>query len=264
MTRAKLALLTAIVGAAACTRPPESHPAAGAAPGTSSGAQLAEAPPPPPPPPPRPFSELFARPAWWDEAQAPRLAAEEDVDALWRSKPRCCVDEAQLRAAAREFDKACFQLLAAPAAQEAAAVKCLWLMGAALDGGERLRVREFLLARHFAHRAGTSLCANCAPADIVARVAGEVAEAYARERLEDGVRLLERVLDERRADTSLWVQAELYTSLGRLYLASGITPARRQRLEEAHRRLGEQREHETLKARFPKLDAVWREVAARG
>jgi hypothetical protein len=208
---------------------------------------------------------VFEKPAWWSAVEAPVLAAEADVGALWRSKPRCCDEPSKLQAAAREFDKACFRLLAGEAPEESAAVKCLWLMGAGLDRGESQRLREYLLARYFSHRASTDRCAHCAPGDIVAQAAGEASEGYrSRGRTEEAIGLLERVLDERGSDTSLWVQVELYTSLGRLYLASGITPLRRQRLEEAVQRLGAVREDETLRTRFPSLEQVWREVAARG
>jgi hypothetical protein len=267
-----LALVASAAALAACTRAPSApEPAAAAATPAATAIEVPVPPPappppapPPPPPPPPPFTKLFERPAWWGAVKAPVLATEADVDALWRSKPRCCAEEAKLQAAAREFDKGCFRLLATEAPEERAAVKCLWLMGAGLDRGESLRLREYLLARYSSHRASTHLCANCAPGDIVARVAGEVAGQRSGGHAEEGIRLLERVLDERRSDVSLWVQVELYTQLGRLYLASGITPARRQRLEEAFQRLGAARDDETLRTRFPAFEAVWREVAARG
>jgi len=210
----------------------------------------------------RAFSDVVAKPAWWNTVEAPALATEAEVDTLWRSKQRCCIDAAQLDRNNREFFKACYKTVESRPADERAAVKCLWLMDIAVP--DKKTIKEFLLANYYGHMANTTNCANCAAGDIVARVANDLAAQYEwAGKTAAAIELVEHALDERGKEVSIWAQAELYIHLGKLYLKTEVTRARRQRIENAHARLSLLKDHETLKQRYPDFERVYQEVKAR-
>ena len=66
-------------------------------------------------------------------SSAPSVDSADAVGELWRSKKRCCVSKARLRANHREFYKACYEALGRHYNDEHLVVKCLWLMDAGAD-----------------------------------------------------------------------------------------------------------------------------------
>jgi hypothetical protein len=210
----------------------------------------------------RAFTDVVMKPSWWDTAGVSALTTEAAVDRLWQSKPRCCIESSQLDRNNREFYRACYQTIASQPSDERITVKCLWLMDIAVT--DKRTIKEYLLANYFDHNANTSNCANCAPGDIVARVADDLSMNYewAGKTLA-AVELIERALDERRGTISAWAQVELYTHLGKLYLKTEVTGERRQRIEDAYTQLSQLKDHETLRQRYPDFERVCREVTAR-
>ena len=74
------------------------------------------------------------------------------------------------------------------------------------------------------------------------------------------IELLESVFDRRGQEVSAWVQAELYTHLGKLYLKTELTTERKQRIENANERLLRVKDHETMKQRYPEFERVYLQV----
>jgi hypothetical protein len=200
------------------------------------------------------FNEAIAKPAWWDTTQAPLLTSEVDVDRLWQ-KP----DHNN-----REFFKACYGMIETHSADERATVKCLWLMPVAVGNENKKPIREYLIANYFDHKANTRTCANCAPGDPVARVADDLSTQYEWDgKIRSAIELLEKVLDQRGGDTSPWVQAEIYTHLGKLYLILEVTKERQQRIENAYERLTLIKDHESMKQRYLDFERVYLKVKAQ-
>ena len=72
------------------------------------------------------------------------------------------------------------------------------------------------------------------------------------------------MLDERLEEISPWVQAELYESLGRLYVRAGVSPDRHGRMVEAYERLtAAAATDDTVARRIERLDRVYREVTSQ-
>jgi hypothetical protein len=201
------------------------------------------------------FSEAIAKPEWWNTIEAPVLASEADVDRLWQSK----IDNKN-----RIFFKACYEMIESHPADEPAIVKCLWLMDVAVGNENKKPIREYLIAHYFDHKAHTRTCANCAPGDIVARVADDLSTQYEWDgKIRAAIELLEKVLDQRGGDTSPWVQTETYTHLGKLYLILDVTKERQQRIENAYERLTLIKDHETMKQRYLDFERVYLKVKAQ-
>jgi hypothetical protein len=208
------------------------------------------------------FDEIIAKPSWWNTVESPVLGSETEVDRLWQSKPRCCIESSQLDRNNREFFKSCYLTIESHPSDDRVTVKCLWLMDIAVSNKEIFN--EYLLANYFDHNAGTHTCANCAPGDIVARVADDLSTQYERAgKTMAAIELLESVFDRREAEVSAWVQAELYTHLGKLYLKTELTRERKQRIEHANERLLLVKDHETMKQRYPDFERVYLQVKAQ-
>ncbi len=210
-----------------------------------------------------PFQRQMEKPAWLDDVEAPRVTTADEVSALWRSKKRCCVSERKLLANNREFYKACYVAIGEHFDDEALVVKCLWLMTAGAEGDQRRQIRQYLVDHHFGYRGRTDNCANCAPADTVARVSRSLAhDRLGAGRAREASGIIERVLDERLEEISPWVQVELYESLARAYLEAGITEARATRLQAAYERLSAlAASDEPVARRMDRLEAAYREAS---
>jgi hypothetical protein len=129
---------------------------------------------------------------------------------------------------------------------------------------DRKPIKEYLLANYYGHIANTQNCANCAAGDIVARTADDLSREYEWSgKTAAAIDLIERALDQRSGDTSPWIQTELYTHLGKLYLKTEVTKERQLRIESAHARLSLIKDHENLKGRYPDFERVYHDVQAR-
>lgn len=210
-----------------------------------------------------PFESVIQKPDWFDTVSAPTLNSVDDVDHLWQSKKRCCIDEDKLQANRREFYKACYNGVVQHPDNDELVVKCLWLMD---PGGDQYYVlKRYLVDNYGDHKSDTSHCANCAPGDVIARVTLGLAqhERYA-DSVDTAIKRIEGLLNRRRPEISLWVQTEIYSALGRMYLKSAVTDERKQVIADAYERLASAAtEQNGVSRRLPDLEKVKRELMAR-
>lgn len=184
------------------------------------------------------FEQHIKRPHWYTAVEAPALNTIEELDQLWRSKKRCCIDKDILVANNREFYKGCYQGIVNNPKFEELVVKCLWLMGAGADRKQKKLIKYYLVDNYGLHENDTSRCANCAPADTVARVTHDVARIeHGKENTDGAIELLEEVLNRRGSQISPWVQTEMYTTLGQYYLSTTVSTERAQNITRAYQRL---------------------------
>jgi hypothetical protein len=218
------------------------------------------------PPKPRvPFASVIQKPDWFDSVSAPALNSVADVDRLWQSRKRCCIDKDKLQANRREFYKACYNGIVQHPDNDELVVKCLWLMDPGPGNEQYYVLKRYLVDNYGDHKSDTSHCANCAPGDVIARVTLGLAQ---HERYTDSVdvaiKRIEGLLSRRRPEISLWVQTEIYTALGQMYLKSAVTDERKQVISDAYERLvSAATEQNGVTRRLPDLDRVKRELMAR-
>jgi hypothetical protein len=203
---------------------------------------------------PTKFESTFAKPDWFDSVAAPDLATPEQVTKLWQSEKRCCgkYDE-QVFKNNRIFYKSCFNAISAHYEDERLVVLCLSTMDVGAEAPERVQLARFLVDNFASHKASVENCANCMPADTVARTTLDLARYESRESNNKlgPVGRLEKLLDTREDEISYWVQAEIYEFLGELYLEAGVTPDRLSRYKTAFDRLNRLKEvNEPLNRRF--------------
>jgi hypothetical protein len=212
-----------------------------------------------------PFESVIQKPDWFDSVNAPTLNSVEDVDHLWQSKKRCCIDEDKLQANRREFYKACYYGVIQHADNDELVVKCLWLMDPGPGSDQYYVLKRYLVDNYGDHKSDTSHCANCAPGDVIARVTLSLAqhERYA-DSVDTAIKRVEGLLRRRRPEISLWVQTEVYTALGQMYLKSAVTDERKQVITDACERLASAAtEQNGVSRRLPNLEKVKRELMAR-
>lgn len=212
------------------------------------------------------FTKKIPKPDWFDSVVAPNLNSIEEIDTLWRGKKRCCIDKNILLDNNREFYKACYNAMINNPENEELVVKCLWLMDTGADGKQRTDIKRYLVNRYGTHKNSVSGCVNCAPADTVARVTHELAntEKYAGD-IDGAIRMLEKLFDYRGGEISLWIQTEIYQTLGRFYIASAVTEERKERLQTAYTKLNSVREFKEngVERRFAKFEKIYKQVMAR-
>lgn len=157
---------------------------------------------------------------WFDDIDAPQIHNKKQLSKVWQSKPRCCVDKKELQKNNREFYKACYVAIQQYPSNNDIEAFCLWLMDIALESAEeRLKHNEYFIKKFFYYDRPLNNCANCAPANVSARIAQQLSRQYKNSnRFDEAVKLLERMSDERHQETSDWVLAELTTQLGKYYL----------------------------------------------
>lgn len=200
------------------------------------------------------------RPWWMNVISAPTIDNEEQLNAVWQSAPRCCSGLA-LTWNNRIFYKACVDAIDRHPNDENLVVKCMWLMPEPLDPEDKLHHYEFMLDRYFDHRDSLYRCVNCAPGDTITRTASDLASMYwGRNRIDEAIALLERVLDRRGDSTSPWVLIETTTQLGQLYAKSSMNDARMQRMTKAYDDFGAMRGDETIARRWHDFEKVAREL----
>ena len=164
------------------------------------------------------FQEAIPKPSWYDNVEAPIANTSAEVSKVWQSKKRCCESKEVLKANNQEFYKTCYRAIENYFSDEELVVKCLWLMDTGATRDHRLQIKRFLVTHFSHHKNNITRCANCAPADTVARVTLELASMLRRYgNPDESITLIERVLDTRLPEVSPWVQTEIYTKLARWY-----------------------------------------------
>jgi tetratricopeptide (TPR) repeat protein len=205
---------------------------------------------------------------WLDNIDAPVINNRQELSKVWQSKPRCCVSKRELTQNNREFYKACYVAMQTYPSDEDINAKCLWLMGSALETSEqRLQLYETYMKHYFYYDKKLDHCANCAPANISARIAQSLAGKYIyTDRFDDAIKLLERMNDERSQETSDWVLAELSTQLGKYYLMPEYIGNNINRIKMNYSKLKPTRGSEQLgkrfgkPGRFDKLETVYNKL----
>jgi hypothetical protein len=199
------------------------------------------------------FAATFSKPSWFASVRAPEVHTADEVSTLWQSERRCCGDSDTVTKNNRIFYKACFNAINAHYEDERLVVMCLWLMDVGADKEQRQALRRFLVDNFPHHKNSVDHCANCMPADTVARVTLTLAQLESRESNDKRgpITRIEKLLDTREDEISYWVQAEIYEFLGAVYLEDGLTQPRLERYEKAYARLDRLREiNEPLQTRF--------------
>jgi len=211
------------------------------------------------------FESRIPKPAWYDSIELVEINDVGELDALWRGKKRCCIDESTLLANNREFYKACYESIVNNSENEELVVKCLWLMDVGADQGQRIDINRFLLENFGDHQNSVDRCSNCSPGDTVARVTKDLArKENAQGQIDHAITLLEDLLDSRGGEVSLWIQTEIYEELGNMYLSSALTNERKDRINTAYNRLsGVRREDNGVESRFERFENTYKEVMAR-
>jgi hypothetical protein len=203
---------------------------------------------------PTKFEATFFKPAWFDSVRAPELSTAEEVSTLWQSEKRCCgMHDDEVLRNNRIFYKSCFNAISAHYEDEELVVMCLSLMDVAADPTQRTELARFLVDNFAHHKNSVEHCANCMPADRVARTTLDLARYESREsnNKQRPIERIEKLLDTREDEISYWVQAEIYEFLGQLYLESGLTQGQLSRYKNAYVRLDRLKEvNEPLKSRF--------------
>lgn len=210
------------------------------------------------------FEQTFAKPDWFHTVEAQRLQSSAEVSALWQSEKRCCEDENTLLQNNRIFYKSCFNAIVDHYDDEELVVKCLWLMDVGAESEHKVALSRFLVDNFPHHRNDISNCANCMPADTVARVTLKLArhESRSTNNKDLPVERIETLMDARKDEISYWVQAEIYAFLGKLYLEDGVTDERFQRFNAAFARLDRAKLHnEPLARRFAQVEERYRQVS---
>ncbi len=170
------------------------------------------------------FEKTFAKPLWFNSIDASEVNSSDEVSALWQSEKRCCEDSVKLLKNNRIFYKSCYNAISKNYNDEQVVVLCLWLMDAGAGSDQRIELSRFLVENFSKHKNRVDNCANCMPADTVARVTLELASYEGRHNNSKKVAIerIERLLDSRSDEISYWVQAEIYEFLGDIYLEDGV------------------------------------------
>jgi hypothetical protein len=207
------------------------------------------------------FTETFNKPIWFNLIIAPTVNNVDEVSALWQSEKRCCVDPDLLLKNNRVFYKSCYNAIANNYKDEHLVVTCLWLMNVGADANQSVELSRFLLENFSHHKNRVDNCANCMPADTVARVTLEVASFDSRmnNSKKAPIDKIERLLDSRSHEISYWVLAEIYEFLGDMYLEDGVTPERLERYTTAFTKLNQVKDYnEPLAKRFAPIEKQYK------
>ncbi len=200
------------------------------------------------------FQEAIPKPSWYDSVEAPIATTSAEVSKVWQSKKRCCESKEVLKANNQEFYKTCYRAIENYFSDEELVVKCLWLMDTGATREHSLKIKRFLVANFSHHKNNITRCANCAPADTVARVTLELSSRLRRDgNPDESIALVERVLDTRLPEISPWVQTEIYTKLSRWYAEDHWK--RRNRVAYALQNLGSigKSGNKSVERRFPRF-----------
>jgi hypothetical protein len=205
------------------------------------------------------FEQEITQPEWFDSIDAPEINSSNEVSALWQSKKRCCEDETVLLKNNRTFYKSCYNAISENFDNEELVVKCLWLMDAGANSKQKIKLSKFLVENYSHHKNSITGCANCMPADTVARETLSFARYEKRlGHQENAIHVIENLLDNRLSEISYWVQVQIYEFLGRLYLEQGITDTRIKRFKETYKTLNRVKDYnEPLERRYKSFEKVY-------
>jgi len=205
-------------------------------------------------------TNITNHPSWYGQASYVEVNTDDGISKVWQSKKRCCVKQAQLDLNNREFYKTCVKAINKNISNDRLVVLCLWLMGGAVDTPRRIKIKEYLLDHYFHHQKRTDNCVNCKTGDITARVSKTLAYYYSKTDINKAIDTVEKPLNDGFTDISPWIQVEMLTYLGKLYLKASLTEDRKNWFNTAYKKLSLQRDHETLKRRIGDLDKVHKEI----
>ncbi|MEE9319462.1 MAG: hypothetical protein V3U76_03355 [Granulosicoccus sp.] len=209
---------------------------------------------------------FLPEPEWLASIRAPVVNTRDEVLALWQSEERCCIAERKLEKNEREFYKSCYVAVAEHPQDDGLVVMCMNLMTYSVKRAQRREIHHLILERYADHRDIITGCANCAPADTIARVS----HGLSRTEYSDGnkrlaITLLEDILIQRQDEISPWVQTEMYTTLAKHYAGNNATSEQVSTIKEAWQRLDDlQQTDEPVRRRFKDLDKAYRELLESG
>lgn len=210
------------------------------------------------------FEQQIQKPYWFYLVSSTRLNTSEDVSKLWQSEKRYG-DDFSFNLNSKIFYKSCYKAIVAHPEDNELVVICLRLMDLAVEESERVVIAKYLLNHFSNHRQRTDNCANCMPADRVARVTLELSQYEKYENPQLAIQRLEQLLDTRLDEISGWVQVEIYVSLAEQYIDAGVTDERFQRFKIAYERLKTLKEtNEPVSSRFEKLELLYDEMVGIG
>ncbi|HTO12599.1 MAG TPA: tetratricopeptide repeat protein [Candidatus Binatia bacterium] len=180
------------------------------------------------------FASAAPRPAWWDDVQTPFTVDNVgDLLAAWQGHGRGEEGE-------RQFFKAAYQGIVDHPDDEhvvATAIQLMYYVDA--DYPHRLGLARFGYERYFAHRRRVDNCANCMAGDTSAGLAEQLSRLYREAgRFDEAVAVCRRVIDERAADVSPYVLADVWNEMAWAYWRQGDRERAREVVREALARYG--------------------------
>jgi hypothetical protein len=206
----------------------------------------------------RKFVSKIKQPSWFYDKPAKVVNNIKEVQKLWSSKKRCCVDANILLENNREFFRGCYNAIANNIENDKVVVMCLSLMGSTdKDKERRYNLNRYVVDNYIDHKNDISNCANCDTGDRVTRTVKSVAYAEVHKgNLPKGVKLLEDILKNRN-DAAPWIQVETLEQLARLYLKNKVTEEQKTFMNKKYNSLLEVGEtNEPVKRRIPALQKL--------
>lgn len=209
---------------------------------------------------------FLPEPEWLASTRAPVVNTRDEVLELWQSEERCCIAERKLEKNERELYKSCYVAVAEHPRDDDLVVMCMNLMTYSVDRAQSYEIYSMMLERYADHKDIVSGCANCAPADTIARASLSLSRLeYLNDNIRAAITVLEEVLSRRLDEISPWVQAELYTTLAKHYAGYNATSEQVSTIREAWQRLDDlQQTDEPVRQRFRDLDKAYRELLKSG
>lgn len=170
------------------------------------------------------FVNKISKPSWFYDKPAKVVNNIKEVQKLWSSKKRCCVDSEILLENNRELFRGCYNAIANNIEDDKVVVMCLSLMGSTdKDKDQRYKLNRYIVDNYIDHKNDISNCANCDTGDRVTRTVKSVAYAeVSKGDLPKGIKLLEDILTNRN-DAAPWIQVETLEQLVRLYMKNTAT-----------------------------------------
>lgn len=210
----------------------------------------------------RDFIKKVKRPDWFADKPAKVVSNIAEVQELWSSKKRCCVDKEILLENNREFFRGCYNGVINNFTDEKLVVKCLSLMSStSKDKDQRYIMNNYIVDNYVDHKNDISKCVNCGTGDTVTRTIKTLArQELALGNASAAMDLLEGILRDRN-DAALWIQVEALEQLGELYLDNEFTLEQKDFINKRFDGLLKASEsNKAAKKRIPKLQEVMNKI----
>ncbi|MGV6825597.1 MAG: hypothetical protein ACWA5Q_01355 [bacterium] len=200
------------------------------------------------------------QPDWWSSVDAPLLRSDQERQALWQGKDRCCIDKDDLTDNRREYFKSCSIAIKQYPYDEHLLVNCLWTMEGDARSLDRTKRFQHVIDNYFYHDRKLDNCANCMHADTVAQISLSQARIkYRADDLSESIYLIENMLDSRERDISPWLRLDMLTQLIRFYVMDDLSLDRKRRIEAAWSEFYPLRNTDTIARRFGAFEKVYRQ-----